>query len=178
MSAEPAAKDPQSALIAKWAGQWHRQLQRFLARRLPREADTQDLVQEIYLRLLRFDGTELVRNPQAYLSKIAAHVASDWQLEARHHKPHSSDLLDELVVDDPLDEALDLERRRERLQRALSRLPDNMRNALILQYRDGLSYEEIARQMNVSLRSARRYIEEGYVRLRQYMGVQRAGGAR
>jgi RNA polymerase sigma factor (sigma-70 family) len=178
MPAEPAPKTLNSALVARWARQWHRQLQRFLAKRLPSEADTQDLVQEVYLRLLRFDGTELVRHPQAYLCKIAAHVACEWQLEARHSKPHSSDMLDELIVEDSLDESVDLERRRERLRHALKRLPPNMRTALVLQYRDGLSHEEIARQMNASLRSVRRYVEEGYVRLRQHMGVRRQGGER
>jgi RNA polymerase sigma-70 factor (ECF subfamily) len=175
MPADPRKKTPNPDLVGSWARQWHRQLHRFLARRLPSEADTQDLVQEVYLRLLRFDGAELVRHPRAYLCKIAAHVACEWQLESRQSKPHSSDALDELVSDDALGEGIDLDRRRERMRGALAELPANMRAALMLQYRDGLSYEEIASEMKVSLRMVRRYIEEGYVRLRQQLGVRSQG---
>lgn len=171
-SAKPPAQAPNSALVGSWARQWHRQLYRFLARRLPGEADTQDLVQEVYLRLLRFDSVELVRHPQAYLCKIAAHVACEWQLEARHSKPHSSDMLDELVTEDSLEEQMDLEERRRRLRRALDHMPPAMRTALVLRYRDELSCEEIASRMGTSLRSVRRYIEEGYVRLRLRLGAK------
>lgn len=172
MSAKSVEKTVHPELVGSWARQWHRQLQRFLAKRLPSQADPQDLVQEVYLRLLRFDGTELVRNPHAYLCKIATHVACEWQREARQTKPHSSDALDELIADDSLDDAIDLERRRDRLRDALERLPENMRAALTLVYQEGLSYEEVARKMSVSSRSARRYIEEGYVQLRKQLYVK------
>jgi len=172
---QPKTSDP--ALVGSWARQWHRQLRRFLAKRLPSEADAEDLAQEVYLRLLRFDGADLVRQPQAYLCKVAAHVASEWQLSARQSKPHSSEALDELITEDTLGEDLDLELRRGQLREVLRRLPANMRKALILQHRDGLSYEEIAREMKVTLRMARRYIEEGYVKLRQQLGTPDAGGS-
>lgn len=175
MSGEAKKMVSNPALVGNWARQWHRQLHRFLAKRLPTEADTQDLAQEVYLRLLRFDGTDLVRSPQAYLCKIAAHVACEWQLEPRQSKPHSSESLEELSTEDSLGDTVDLDRRRQRLQGALQELPPNMRAALMLHYRDGLSYEEIARELNVTLRMVRRYIEEGYVRLRQRLGAQRQG---
>jgi len=159
-------------VIGDWAQQWHRQLHRFLARRLPSEADTQDLAQEVYLRLLRFDGTDLVQRPQAYLCKIAAHVACEWQLKARQSKPHSSAALDELAVEDTLEDAIDLDLRRRRVRTALQELPAKMRVALMLQHRDGLSYEEIACELGTSLRAVRRCIEEGYARLRKQLHAQ------
>jgi RNA polymerase sigma-19 factor, ECF subfamily len=173
MSQEPNKKPPsQPALVGGWARQWHRQLQRFLSRRLPSDADTQDLAQEVYLRVLRFDGADLVRHPQAYLCKIAAHVACEWQLQARQSKPHSSDALEELTIEDTLGESVDVDRQRQALHEALLELPLNMRTALVLQHRQGLSYEEIARELGVSLRMVRRYIEEGYVRLRTRLQKQ------
>jgi RNA polymerase sigma factor (sigma-70 family) len=175
MTAENQSQCANPAAISSWVRQWHRQLQRFLKRRSVTDADAQDLAQEVYLRLLRFDGVELIRQPQAYLCKIAAHVACDWQLESRQSKPHSSEALDELIAEDTMAEALDAERRRQRLHAALQNLPANMRTALTLQYRDGLSYEEIAKQMNASLRSVRRYIEEGYIKLRQQLGASHSG---
>src|SRR5579863_7576439 len=37
-------------------------------------ADVPDLVQEVYLRLLRLDNHEAIRNSQAYLYTVASHV--------------------------------------------------------------------------------------------------------
>jgi len=59
-----------------------RQLRRFLSRRLRNAAvDVPDLIQEIYLRLLRIKDHEAVRNPQAYLYTVAGHVLHQHNLE-------------------------------------------------------------------------------------------------
>lgn len=168
-------KPAHPGLVEDWVRQWHRQLRRFLDQRLASEADAQDLAQEVYLRLLRFESADLVRNPQAYLCKMASHVVSEWKQEARQRMPHSSQGLDVLPIEDDMDDTLDLQRRRESLGRALEQLPPNMRAALMLHHLDGLSYQQIADELGVTLRMVRRYIEDGYVRLRQRMGATRRG---
>jgi len=172
---KPEPSTANSEFVGRWAREWHRQLQRFLAKRVPGHADAQDLAQEVYLRLLRFDGIDLIRHPQAYLCKMAAHVACEWQLESRQAKPHSGEGLEDLVTEDISGEGIDLERRRQRLCSALTQLPQPMSTALVLRYRDELSYEEIAVRMQTSLRSVRRYIEQGYARLRMQLGAKAQG---
>jgi DNA-directed RNA polymerase specialized sigma24 family protein len=50
-------------------------LRRFVSARLRNAAaDTADLMQEVYLRLLRIGDHEAIRNPQAYLFTVASHV--------------------------------------------------------------------------------------------------------
>lgn len=44
-----------------------RPLMKFFVSRLPNAADAPDLVQEVYLRLLRLDRPDLIRCPEAYL---------------------------------------------------------------------------------------------------------------
>ena len=50
-------------------------LRRFLQRRVKLSADVPDLVQEIYLRMLRIPDHEAIRSPEAYLFTVAQHVA-------------------------------------------------------------------------------------------------------
>ena len=48
------------------------------------------------------------------------------------------------------------------LDALLHALPDKVRTAFLLAQLDGLSYEEIAAQMQVSLRTVTRYIAQGF----------------
>lgn len=58
-----------------------RALRRFLAVRMRHAtADVPDLVQEVFLRLLRIADHESIRNPQAYLYTVASHVLHQYTL--------------------------------------------------------------------------------------------------
>ncbi len=68
-----------------------RALRRFLAVCMRRAAaDIPDLVQEVFLRLLRIADHESIRSPQAYLYTVASHVLHQY-------------LLRQAVVTEPLD---------------------------------------------------------------------------
>src|SRR5690348_12430589 len=61
-------------------------LHRFLRRRLGRAQDAEDVTQEIFMRVLRFDDTDFVRNPQAYLYGIASHVIREYRMRQEQEK--------------------------------------------------------------------------------------------
>jgi RNA polymerase sigma-70 factor (ECF subfamily) len=56
-----------------------------------------------------------------------------------------------------------------RLNKALERLPGRWRTALILQYRYGLTYQEIADRLGVSPNMVKKYLGQGLGRCRVYM---------
>src|SRR5215475_8369917 len=155
-----------SRQIAAWADEWHDDLVKFLVRRSATPADAQDLAQEVYLRLLRVDRLDLVRQPRSYLLRIAANLLHEWRLKARQNRPHRADLLETLPSqDDPqADTAAALRARR--LSAELARLSGPARIALVMQVRDGLSYEEIAVRMNVTPRMTKRYLLAAFAQLR------------
>jgi RNA polymerase sigma-19 factor, ECF subfamily len=155
-----------SQQIAAWADEWHDDLVKFLARRTATPADAQDLAQEVYLRLLRVDRQDLVRQPRSYLLRIAANLLHEWRLKARQARPHETDELNALQSqDDPEHSAMAMLRAR-RLTAELDQLPEPVRAAIVLQVRDGLSYEEIATKMNVTPRMIKRYLLTAYASLR------------
>ncbi len=155
-----------STKIATWADVWHEDLVRFLARRTSTPADAEDLAQEVYLRLLRVDRGDLVRQPRSYLLRIAANLLHEWRLKARQVRPHDAATLETLVSADDPEYAVLAQLREQRLGAEISQLSPQIRAALILQVRDGLSYEEIAARMNVSTRMIKRYLLSAYARLR------------
>jgi len=151
------------SLLAGWRKQWNRNLLRFLSRRA-RRVDIQDLAQETYLRLLRARDLSDVRNPQAYILRVASHVASEW----RNHQLALEPLPEEdLLIDDRRPE-LELEATlsQERLDAILSGMSPTMRAVLVLRLRDEHAVKEIAQELTMTVRQVRRYLARGYERLR------------
>jgi len=155
-----------SRQIGAWADEWHGDLVKFLARRTATPADAQDLAQEVYLRLLRVDRSDVVRQPRSYLLRIAANLLHEWRLKARQSRQHQAEELETLVSrSDPEGDVL-AEARARRLEAELTRLPPAVRVALVLQIREELSYDEIALKMNVTPRMVKRYLLTAYAQLR------------
>jgi DNA-directed RNA polymerase specialized sigma24 family protein len=65
------------------ANQCASQLRRFLAHQVSDAGVAQDLMQEVYLRILMLKRPEEVRSPRAYLYKVAAHIAYQHRVNSR-----------------------------------------------------------------------------------------------
>jgi RNA polymerase sigma factor (sigma-70 family) len=128
--------------------------------------DVQDLAQETYLRLLRARDLSDIRNPLAYLLQVASHVALEWS--NRQPRGSSMSTLDEdLLVDDQLPELeIDAHLSQRRLEETLAAVSPMMRAVLLLKLRDERSTEEIAADLQITVRQVRRYLARGYERLR------------
>jgi RNA polymerase sigma-70 factor (ECF subfamily) len=153
--------------LADWFRRWRTPLRRFLASRSAvRPADFDDVAQEVFLRLLRYDAARIVEHPQAYLFKMAANVAAEWSIRSSNRLPHQSQWLGSLVAEDRPDHALDCEAAQTEVKRALDTLSPRERAILKLFFEEGLSQAEIATRLGVSFRIVRRDFEKSYGKLR------------
>lgn len=153
------------SLLVGWQQRWNRSLFRFLGRRVRARVDIEDLAQETYLRLLRARDLGDVRDPQAYLLRVASHVLLEW----RDDQPHAESLaMDrDLLIDDSGPESeLEASLSQERFDHALATATPLMRSVLLLRLRDERSCNEIAQDLDITLRQVRRYLARGYERLR------------
>jgi RNA polymerase sigma-70 factor, ECF subfamily len=119
-----------------------------LARWLTRNGhDAEDVVQEAFLRALKFFGGFHGGNPRAWLLTIVRNTCYDW---LRRHRPSEvpasfDEELHSPVDPSPTPEDLVMEQAdRLRLREALEALPLAWREVLILRELEGLSYKEIA----------------------------------
>jgi hypothetical protein len=69
-----------TSFVAAIAAQYGRRLRRFLSVRLRNVQDVPELAQEVFLRLLRVERHEAIRNPEAYLFTVASHVIHQYAL--------------------------------------------------------------------------------------------------
>lgn len=157
-------------LIGQAYSRYSGELKTFLARRSRRTQSADDLMQEIYMELLRYGPRSAVREPQAYLYKIAWHVVNRYNAQSRRdavsHEPQELDRIVNRAADPPPDEievGLDAE---QRILEALKALPPLYGAALILSRRDGLSYSEIARELHISVHTVRKYLTRAVAHLK------------
>lgn len=146
-------------------------LRSFLRRRTRDPQEVADLAQEVYLRLLRVPDATTIANPEAYLFTVAANLVRERAVLARRGArsvPHDDPSVEgELAWDAGLEGAADGERRTERLHAALAELSPKCRAAVVLQYRDGLSYEEIGARLGVSGNMVKKYLRQGLAHCRR-----------
>jgi RNA polymerase sigma factor (sigma-70 family) len=162
-----AMTDGRQNRLGDWFRLWHLPLRRFLVRRrLGSSADIDDIAQEVFLRLLRYNRSELIDFPQAYLYKIAANVSAEWATRSNRRMPHNSEWLTDLA--DTLCPAQELERDAvdAELGRAINALPSRSREIIRLHFTESLCHEDIARRMGVTRRIVKRDLARAYASLR------------
>ena len=158
-----------SQRIAEWARNWNAGLTRYLRRRLPGRIDPQDLAQEVYVRLLRVEQLEQIKEPQAYLYRVASNVAAEWRMRAVHAKPHSDAELDALVTEATPESVLDDAQFSGQLDAALAKMAPMVRAVIYLKLREDLSHEQIAEHLGITQRMVRRMLTTGYAQLRAHI---------
>jgi RNA polymerase sigma factor (sigma-70 family) len=140
-----------------------RELRRYLLARMRHAAaDVPDLVQEIFLRLLRIRDHEAIRNPQAYLYTVASHVLHQHALR-RAAMPENMDPLEVVqalqsnVAADPADE-VEIEQRIRTLAAGLEQLSPRAYAALVMYRCEDMTLEQIGERLGVSHSMVRKYL--------------------
>ena len=166
------------AFVSAMERQHGQSLRRYLASRLRnRLAEVPDLVQEVFLRLLRINEHETIRSPEAYLITIATHVLHQHAMReaARPEAVEITGIAEEVAGEqDPAEQAELLQRLRD-LERTLGKLSPKARAALILHRRDGYSLEEIAHELGLSRGMAKKYLAQALAHCRKRLGSNGKG---
>jgi RNA polymerase sigma factor (sigma-70 family) len=157
-----AAKDKQ-AFVTGLARDYGQRLRTFLAHRLrAAAAEAPDLMQEVYLRLLRVPSHETIRNPRAYLFTVALHVLHQHRLKmsAQPAEVDIEDVLSELEARDGENPATQLEVRQQlnEFDQALQRLPPQSYVVFVMHRRLGYSRDEIGQQLGLSQAMVKKHL--------------------
>jgi RNA polymerase sigma factor (sigma-70 family) len=164
-----AVEDPQ-ALVAGLVVSHGEQLRRFLLARVRNAFDVPDIIQEVYLRMLRVPNVESIRSPEAYLFTVAQHVAQQHTMRQSAMKPsveltsilnapHAASLADPVLE-------LDAQECLENLQSTLDALSPKARATFMLHRRDGLSFDEIATKLGISRPMVKKYLTKALMQFR------------
>ena len=151
-------------------------LERFLSRKLDNPADAAEVAQEAYLRIYRLEQPEKLDNARAFLFQVAANLAVD-QLRRRtlHYRFLKTE--ESLSIDGEFGEAtagaaspeqiLKGKQKLARIYAAIEQLPARCRQAFLLHRNSGMSYSDIAKELDVSVSSVEKYILQALKQFRK-----------
>ena len=173
-------------LIARY----HQPIYSLLARTVHDRADAADLTQEVFVKVFRgmgsFHGDSSLRT---WIYRIALREASNqrrwWMRHKQQEIPIEQEigdsesgtpiLLKDLLVDpaeSPFESAVHQENR-ERVEWALSQVPEPFRTTLILRDIEGFVYEEVAEMQGVSLGTVKSRLVRGRAWLKTVLSAPR-----
>jgi RNA polymerase sigma-70 factor (ECF subfamily) len=164
---DPANSD--SSFAARVQKLYGPDLYYFLLSRLRNEHDAKDVVQEIYLRLLRLGQGELVREPHAYVYFVASQVLAQFRMRAklsplvydsvllRNRDRHPSEVGPDAVAARWLALA--------EVEESLAALPPLHRRIFLMRKLAGLSWAQIAEQLQISTHTVKKYLCEANARI-------------
>lgn len=171
-----AVEDSQ-ALVAGLVTTHGQQLRRFLLARVGNASDVPDIIQEVYLRMMRVPNVESIRSPEAYLFTVAQHVAQQHTMRQSAIKPsvELTRMLDAPHAASPPDPVMEIDALQclENLQCTLDALPPKARATFMLHRRDGLSFDEIATELGISRPMVKKYLTKALLQLR--LRLEKAG---
>lgn len=147
------------------------QLRRFLVARVRNVADVPDIIQEVYLRMLRIPNMESIRSPEAYLFTVAQHVVQQHTLRqiATPLSVELTQMLDLPSATPDIDPVLatDAAQCVERLQGAIEELSPKVRATFLLHRRDGLSLDDIGTRLGLSRAMVKKNLMKALLHFRQ-----------
>ncbi len=161
-------------LVTELYARYRKELREFFARRgRPQEAD--DLLQVMFLDLLRRLPPQGLRNAQAYLFRVAWTTLHDLSRHAFREPPTVS-INDMPGGDAEGSRSLGLWQEDDsnslivqvQLERALSKLPAPCQVTVLRQYRDGWTYHQIAEELNVTVHAVKKHISKSLRHFSKY----------
>lgn len=143
-------------------------LRRYFMRRVRDRGEIDDMVQQVFERLLKRGGLDGIGQVGGYIFQIASSVLADSQ---RSRKVRHSDQHEEFDPHSHGDVAFSAEHvflMRERLTRAtaiLLELPERTRVIFVLRRLEGMKYRDIAIRLGISVSAVEKHMERAVVRL-------------
>jgi len=163
----------EKGLVERLFAEHRRALQAFFYRRIRTKSDAPDLAQEVYVRMLRLSDIHAIREPERYLYTVASNLVKEYAVldrwQARGVDLDGANIQQRLGELPTIDAQLDVMQRVARLRTVLAELSPKCQAAIILQYRHGLTYEEIGERLKVSPHMVKKYMVQGLAHCRRRM---------
>lgn len=145
-------------------------LMRYFRRHGVAETDAEDLVQEVFVRLVRVKSLESVNNSEAFVFRVASNILRDASRRktARQFSKHDEYLDDSHSCDIISPERVLISREDlQGIKTEILKMPEKMRATFILHRFEGLKYREIASTLNISMSSVEKNMIQAIARIAQ-----------
>jgi RNA polymerase sigma factor (sigma-70 family) len=136
-------------------------LRRFVRGRVATREDAEDVIQEAYLRVLRYSAEHAVESQERLLFSAAKNLAID---SRRRRYVRTRTATDYAVLEATTQtwpdahEVVYASQRLNKVERAVAQLPPRCREVFLIHRLDGLSYSQIAVQLGISVSAVEKHM--------------------
>lgn len=147
--------------LAQEAGPVRRWLTQFFRRRVRNDADVEDMVQDVFARMVARDSTDAVEHLRGYVLRTASSVLTDW---ARRRSSRGAGMHVAFDAEAHGEDDLDPERILDGKQTlhaataALLALPERTRTVFVLRRLEGQRYQDIAARLGISVSAVEKHM--------------------
>ncbi|MFC4313029.1 RNA polymerase sigma factor [Steroidobacter flavus] len=150
---------------SKWSSNWEIALRRWLSRHAPAQpTELEDVAEEVFVRLSRYDEATLVKSPQRFVLLVAANVVDEVRGDLQSEGPDREALIEFGEEGDK--ECSVSTKLVKQVRAAVEKLPERQKRMLLMHVNEGMSYHEIARAYRMTPRLVQRDLARAYANLR------------
>ncbi|MER2491789.1 RNA polymerase sigma factor [Catenovulum sediminis] len=137
---------------------------------------SQDIMQELYLKLAKMPDVTTIKKPKNYLMQMACRLISDHFRKASNlHETGHDSIFEKISQDNNSPETEQINKDLlDKLQVALNKLPPEKRDIVLLHRVNGWSYREIAAQKKRSLSWVEKSVADTMLLLEQFKQQNRS----
>lgn len=133
-------------------------------------AASEDIVQDCFVKLWQQEAKRDITDKRAFLYTTVRNACID-TLRRQHPEMTSIDPsdLEEIISDE---EAIDRSEQEAKVWEIIDALPDRCREVFLMAKRDGMTYNEIAEALNISVKTVEHQISKAMKKLRNNKNLQ------
>jgi RNA polymerase sigma-70 factor (family 1) len=162
------------AAFAEIFRRYDRRIYPFVLKMIKTGTQAEEITHEIFIKLWRHrDRLTAIDQPEAYIFTIAARHTLD-QIKKRLNESRMLQRLSAVAppAHNDTEESLLLKDKEALVQQAIDLLPPQQKMVYLLSRQQGLSYEEIARQMGISANTVRNHLVKALQSMRGWLDQQ------
>lgn len=184
MTQSPSSSTPPPTALADFGDdathQWENVMRRygpalrgFFAQRARNPSDVDDLVQEVFVQLLRRGNGKPIERVQQYVFQVASSVLCDQgrSMKARQHDAHESydEASHAIATEISLERIVIGEEMLARMNAALQKLPQRTRDIFFLRAVQQRKHDDVARLLGISTRVVHKHMARALTYLHQHL---------
>jgi RNA polymerase sigma factor (sigma-70 family) len=145
-------------------------LRRFVRSRVASRHDAEDVIQEAYLRVLRYSAEHAVESEERLLFSAAKNLAVDSHRRQKVWERNVAGCAILAAEDSPAsDEVVEARQRLKHVEEAIAQLPARCREIFLMHRIEGMSYSQIAKGVGISVSAVEKHIARACLSIDAYV---------
>lgn len=140
-------------------------LKLYMSRFFSSSHDVEDVLQDVFIRIVEAERTTPIAMPKAFIYKVARNLALNEKSRASNllNIVLEDDELERIAVSITLEDMIEQEQRFEHFCSSVNKLPPQCKKVFIMKKVHGLSNIDIAQQLNISVGTVDKHLAKGLI---------------